>query len=139
MSYSLLNEEGDLLNYPENSVIGIVDQYADAKATLKDLTAAGFPEDEIGILCGANGTHEVDAEGEEHGVLGKIARVIREFGDVDNPQKERHEHELSQGHFMIAVRAEKEDRRNQALNILKSHGGHFINFYSPWVIENLAP
>lgn len=139
MSYSLLNEDGDLLNYPDNSVIGIVDKYPDARATLKDLTDAGFAEDEIGILCGKIGAEEVDAEGTEHGVLGKIARVIREFGDVDNPQKERHEHELREGHFMIAVRAEEENKRNQALNILKSHGGHFINFYSPWVIENLAP
>lgn len=139
MSYSLLNESGDLLTYPDNSLIGIIDTYSDAKAALKELSKAGFAEDEIGILCCAEGTKQVDADGREHGVWGKIAAVIREFGDVDNEQKRRHEKELRAGHFMVAVRAEEDDERQKALDILKSNGGHFINFYSPWEVKGLEP
>ena len=61
MSYSLLNESGDLLTYPDNSLIGIIDKYSDARAALNDLKEAGFPEDEIGILCGAEGAKESGA------------------------------------------------------------------------------
>jgi hypothetical protein len=139
MSYSLLNESGDLLTYPDNSLIGIIDKYSDAKAALKDLKDAGFPEDEIGILCGAEGAKEVDADGSEHGVLGKIAQVVREFGDVDNAHKETHEKALREGHFLVAVRAKEEEERKRALNILNLNGAHFVNFYSPWVIEGLEP
>jgi hypothetical protein len=138
MSYPLMKESGEL-TYPDNSLIAIIDTYAEARAALKELTAAGFPEDEVGILCGQEGAKEIDADGREHGVLGKIARIIREFGDVDNPHKERHEQALREGHFLVAVRAEEEEKRKQALEILKSHGGHFINFYSPWIIEGLEP
>ncbi len=136
MSYPLMKESGEL-TYPDNSLIGIIDTYADARAALKALGTAGFPEDEIGILCGKEGAKIIDADGSQEGVLGKIARVIREFGDVDNPHKEAHEKALREGHFLVAVRAEEEEKRKQALEILKSHGAHFINFYSPWVIEGL--
>jgi hypothetical protein len=139
MSYSLLNESGDLLTYPDNSLIGIIDNYSDARAALKELSEAGFAEDEIGILCCAEGTKEIDADGDKHGVLGKIAAVIREFGDVDNEQKRQHERELRAGHFMVAVRAEEEGARDKALEILKSKGGHFINFYSPWQVKGIEP
>lgn len=139
MSYSLLNESGDLLTYPDNSLIGIIDRYSDARAALNDLKESGFPEDEIGILCGAEGAKEVDADGSEHGVLGKIAQIVREFGDVDNAHKETHEKALREGHFLVAVRAKEEEERKRALNILNLNNAHFINFYSPWVIEGLEP
>jgi hypothetical protein len=139
MSYSLLDESGDLLTYPDNSLIGIIDKYVDARAALKDLRDAGFGEDETGILCGAEGAKEVDADGSEHGVIGKIAHVVREFGDVDNAHKEVHEKALRSGHFLIAVRAKEEEERKRALNILNLNNAHFINFYSPWVIEGLEP
>jgi hypothetical protein len=136
MSYPLMKESGEL-TYPDNSLIAVIDTYPEARAALKDLTAAGFPEDEIGILCGREGAKQIDADGSEEGVVGKIARIIREFGDVDNPHKETHEKALLEGHFLVAVRAEEEEKRKQALEILKSNGGHFINFYSPWIIEGL--
>jgi hypothetical protein len=139
MSYSLLNESGDLLTYPDNSLIGIIDKYSDAKAALKDLKDAGFAEDEIGILCGAEGAKEVDVDGSEHGVLGKIAQIVREFGDVDNEHKEVHEKALREGHYLVAVRAKEEEARKRALNILNLNNAHFVNFYSPWVIEGLEP
>ncbi|MBI3650942.1 MAG: hypothetical protein HY231_07810 [Acidobacteria bacterium] len=139
MSYSLLNESGDLLTYPSNSLIGIIDDYADAKAALRDLTNAGFAEEELGILCCAEGQKQIDADGNEHGLLGKIAAVVREFGDVDNEQKRLHEKALREGHFLLAVRASEETKRDKATEILQAHGGHFINFYSPWVVEGVAP
>ena len=139
MSYSLLNESGDLLTYQENSLIGIIDAYAEAKAALNDLSEAGFAEDDLGILCCAEGAKLVDADGSEHGLWGKIAAVVREFGDVDNEQKRQHERELRAGHFLIAVRAEEENARQKALGILQAHGGHFINFYSPWQVKGMVP
>lgn len=139
MSYSLLNESGDLLTYPDNSLIAIIDSYSDVKTALKDLREAGFGEDETGVLCGAEGAKEVDADGSEHGVLGKVAQVVREFGDVDNAHKETHEKALRAGHYLIAVRAKEEEERKRALNILNMNNAHFINFYSPWVIEGLEP
>jgi hypothetical protein len=139
MGYSLLNESGDLLTYPDNSLIGIIDRYSDVRAALKDLRDAGFDEDETGVLCGADGAKEIDADGSEHGVLGKVAQVVREFGDVDNAHKETHEKALREGHFLIAVHAKEEEERKRALNILNLNNAHFINFYSPWVIEGLEP
>ena len=46
---------------------------------------------------------------------------------------------LLAGHFGIGVTAKEEEDRNKVRDILKSHNGHFVNFYGRWVMEPLEP
>ena len=46
--------------------------------------------------------------------------------------------EVRAGHYVSQL-PPKSRRRKRALDILKSHGGHFINFYGRWAAERLEP
>jgi hypothetical protein len=61
------------------------------------------------------------------------------LGDYEIPHATRHEREMLAGHFGIGVAARDKDDREKALQILKSHHGHFINFYGPLTMEILKP
>lgn len=54
-------------------------------------------------------------------------------------QIKRVEQELLAGHFFVTVDAIKPEAREQVREILKSHDGHFINFYGQWAVEVLEP
>jgi hypothetical protein len=51
---------------------------------------------------------------------------------VEGEYMHHYERELLTGHCLIMVRTEGADRRHRALEILKAHGGHFINQFGFW-------
>jgi hypothetical protein len=133
-------DKSDFIPYPTNKVVGIIDDVSDAQAALRDLKAAGFTADHIQVLTGEEGAHRLDPKGDEHGPLAHIVRSTQQLlGDYEIQDATRHAQELLAGHFGIGVTAHYEDERDKARQILKVHHGHFINFYSPWMMENLEP
>jgi hypothetical protein len=131
------NETSDFIYYPTDKVIGIIDDPDDAEAALTDLEAAGFTADEIEVLTGEEGAHRIDPTGRKHGLLPRIVRSIQKLGNYESDHVRRHEQELLAGHFGIGVTAKKEEAREKVRDILKSHNGHFINFYGRWAMQRL--
>jgi hypothetical protein len=131
-------DHSDFIPYPTNKVVGIIDDVGDAQAALRDLKAAGFTANQVQVLTGKEGAHRLDVKGDEHGPLAHIVRSTqRLLGDYEIQHATRHEQELLAGHFGIGIKAHYKEDRDKARQILKAHHGHFINFYSPWTMENL--
>ena len=126
---------------PTNKVIGIIDDPGEAKAALRDLRAAGFTADEIEVLMGEEGARRTDVTGEGHEASVHIVRSTQKApAYYDAPVIVRRvEQELQAGHYFIGVTAKEPEARERALDILKSHGGHFINFYGRWAAEAVEP
>jgi hypothetical protein len=134
------HDDSDFIFYPTNKVVGIIDDPADAKAALRDLRAAGFTVDEIEVLTGEEGAHRIDVIGEEYGPLARFIRPFQKLlGDYEPVHVRRHEREFLAGHYGIGVTAKEPEAREKAHQILKSHNGHFINFYGQWAMEVLEP
>jgi hypothetical protein len=132
--------ESDFIPYPTNKVVGIIDDAGDAQAALRGLKAAGFAADQIQVLTGKEGAHRLDVKGDEHGPLARIVRSTQAlFSDDEIEDAARYEQELLIGHFGIGIKAQYQEDRDNARQILKAHRGHFINFYGRWAIENLDP
>jgi hypothetical protein len=131
------NETSDFIYYPTDKVVGIIDDPDDAEAALSDLEVAGFTAEEIEVLTGEEGAHRIDPTGRKHGVLPRIVRCIQKLGNYESDHVTRHEQELLAGHFGIGVTAKKEEDREKVRDILKSHNGHFINFYGKWAMQRL--
>jgi hypothetical protein len=51
----------------------------------------------------------------------------------------RHVKELESGHFIVVAEAPDEATKARARDALAAHRGHFINYYSRWSTEDLAP
>ena len=90
---------------------------------------------------GEEGARRIDVAGEGQ------AASVHIVGSTQKPPAyydapvivRRVEQELLAGHYFIGVTATAPEARDRALGILKSHGGHFINFYGRWAAEALEP
>ena len=131
------DDSSDSLSLPRDSVVGVVNEPDEATSAVEDLIARGIAEDDIHMLCCDSGAHRLDPSGERHGTLGRIQRVIQLFGDKEVEHLQRQAAELRKGHFLIAAPAENDEERDLVAEVLKSHGGHFINHYTDWTISSL--
>lgn len=124
---------------PTNKVVGITDEVDDAIAALRDLRAAGLTAGEIEILTSEEGAQRIT--GEEHEASVQILHPTQKPQDYyDAPVIVRQiEQHLLAGHFGLAVTAKEPEARERLREILKSHHGHFINFYGVWAAEALEP
>ena len=126
---------------PTGKVIGIIDDAGDAEAALRDLRAAGFTAEEIELLTDEEGAQRIDLTGEGREVSVHIIRSTQQpqvYYDAPIIVS-RIEQELKAGHYGIGVGAKDSEARERVRGILKSHGGHFINFYGQWAAEALEP
>jgi hypothetical protein len=138
MDFTSINAGENWLAIPTDKVIGSVSTTEDLKASITQLNADGFGQKEISVLCGEEGASRIDVTGEHHGLLGHLYRFVEKFGDMDVKLLKDYEEELLGGHFVIAVDVNDDDERKRVTDILVSHGGHRVNFFGRWVIENLA-
>ena|SRR5690242_14538934 len=123
---------------PTNKVVGVVDNDGDAEATLIDFRNAGFAGDQLELLTNEEGARRVDVSSEVRVHVVDLTQRVPAFYDAPVIVR-RIEEELRAGHHLIGVLAKDADARKQARKILKSHGGHFINFYGRWAAESLDP
>jgi len=140
MTYTTPGSSGEFLNYPTNKVVGVFADWTQARAALDALAADGVAAEQVGVLHGPEGAARLDATGERHGILAQISRFFQRFADMDDKHTQRHEQELAAGHVLVEVYVgDDESARARTRDLLKQHGGYFINFYGKWYVENLAP
>ena len=62
------------------------------------------------------------------------------FGAAGDEVDARHEYEqaLRDGHVNVLVLAPTDERKQRAAEILRQHGGHFINFFGNLQLEQLG-
>lgn len=121
--------------YPTNQLFSIIDNPADAEQALRALAAGGFAEG-TQLFHGEEGAHRIDASGAQHGRLAQLRR-LRQSVSLDGQDAALYEQAVRQGHCVIAVHSTDSERREEARQILKTHGGHFINFYGRFTIQRL--
>ena len=126
---------------PTDKVIGIIDDAGDAQAALRDLRAAGFTAEQLELLTNEEGAQRIELTSEEREV------PVHIIGSTQKPQAyydapgliAQIEQELKAGHYGVGVGATDSEARERVRKILKSHGGHYINFYGTWAAEALEP
>ncbi len=131
----------EAVRYPENHVVGIVDTPEQAAAAFHALTDGGFLESEITLACGVEAADRLQASSGRSGLIGRVLQVADRLGVRDEELETKHEYEqaLRDGSITFVVLAPTEERKQRAADILREHGGHFINFMGRYTIEQLAP
>ena len=138
MEYTDLNERTNFLRYPTNKVVGMVSTQKELHAAILELNKAGFGEDAIGVLCGEEGANRLDLTGQDHGPLARLYRFAEKALELEYKEFREYWEDLRTGHFLIGVKAGDKQKRAQVLQILKSNGGHRINYFSRAYVEALA-
>jgi hypothetical protein len=118
--------------------VGVVDNPDELDATVKGLIDSGFGESEVFVLCGKRGVEMIDPKGKRKGLLARVFRMVDGMGE-EREHTAHHVKELEAGHFIVGVEVADQAAKEQARDAMKSHGSHFINYYSRWSTEDLAP
>jgi len=123
---------------PTNKVVGSINAVGDAKDAIRDLTAAGFAASEVEILTDQEGAARIGMSDEAMVHIFDSTQKVPAFYDAPVIVR-RVEEELRASHYLIGVVAKDGEAREGAREILKSHSGHFINFYGRFAAESLEP
>jgi len=131
------NHNGHTLRNLTNRVMAVIDDAEHARAAVDTLERAGVPERELAALSGADGAREIDAEGIYGGGVKHALRALQRL-TVEGEHLRHYEAELAQGHLVVDVAVQGRRKRDTVVQILRSHGAHFINAYGQWTIESVA-
>jgi hypothetical protein len=102
---------------------------------LADLKAAGFSDRDLEILRGDEGADRMDGTGEVSGWLGRLRRAF-DFTLMDQlVDFATYERALRDGRAVVMVHVHGDEPKAQALQVLRRHGGHFINYYGRFATE----
>ena len=128
------------MQYPEGSVVGIVDSVDQLESAIEALTGNGFLRSEIVVVRGEAAAERL---GESTGRTGFTDLAMRLAAALSMPDdetmvKDGYERALRDGHFVILVLAPTEDRKKLAARSLEEGGGHFVNFLGRFTIEALV-
>ena len=126
---------------PTGKVVGIINDAGDAEAALGDLRAADFRAGDLHLLVAEEAAGRIGAGGGGQEVTVHVFRPAQRVpAFYDAPVIARRvEQGLRDGHYLIGVAARDTEARARARDILKSRGGHFINFFGPLAAEALEP
>jgi hypothetical protein len=92
------------------------------------------------LTCGVEIANRIAATSGRSGLIGRVLQVADQFGGAGEELEARHEYEkgLREGKANVLVLAPTEERKRLAGEILRKHGGKFINFFGRLTIEQLA-
>ena len=131
----------EAVRYPENHVVAILDTPEAAAAAVEALTSSGFLESEVTLACGVEAADRLQASSGRSGLLGHVLQIADSLGIRGDELETKHQYEqaLRNGGITFVVLAPTEERKQRVAQILREHGGHFINFMGRFTIEQLAP
>ncbi|MEX2504436.1 MAG: hypothetical protein WD378_06275 [Egicoccus sp.] len=132
----------DMLVYPTEKVVGILDDPAAADDLRSALSETGATE--VEVLSGASGGEQLDPGGDEHGKLGKAMRTVQKALGDEAERLENLNTALEQGHLVVqaGLSASDDDARDrekrQIAGVMREHGVRSIAFYGKNQIEELT-
>jgi hypothetical protein len=126
--------------YPEHALLGVLDTPEQVKCAL-DALSGPFLETEIEFLCGEAQADRLRTTTGRTGLLDKALRVVQSLGmwNDELEVKAQYEKALRDGHIVVLVEAQSDDRKQLAVEALKGCGGHFINYFGKFTRERIAP
>lgn len=114
------------------AVFDTPDAGAAASAAIAEL---GVGEDRIEVFSGDEGAAAFDGSGRSHGLFGRLYRAIQ-FTLVDQaPDFAYYEAATRQGRVVLSVRPQGEKQMRAVVDVVRRHGGHFINYFGAWATE----
>jgi hypothetical protein len=133
----------DMLVYPTEKVVAVVDDRGALDGVLSALSEAGVPDGEVEILSGQRDAEKLDPTGEEHGPLQRAMRTVQKALGDESERLEALNAELEAGNYVVQVglTEEDDDRREQEKQrvgrVLKDRGARDVAFYGEYQIEEL--
>jgi len=124
------------IGYPTDSLVSVLPAPESAAATAAALRAAGIQDRDITILRGPEGADRLDGTGAVNGVIARLRRLVS-FALMDQlVDMAIYEQAVRDGQVVVMVKA-RGQRKTAAIDAVRQHGGHFINYYGRFATEEI--
>jgi hypothetical protein len=122
-----MNPPDHSVAYPLNHVISTMPTEKEAIAAFDTLIANGFPEAEVTLISGPELADRIGSW-----------TVSGRAPERPLPARDEYVQALRDGHVNVLVLAPTEELKQRTAEILRQHGGHFINFFGRSEVERLG-
>jgi hypothetical protein len=125
------------IGYPTDHLLAAFRDPMAAAQAARDLVAAGIETGYVTVLRGEEGADRLDGTGSANGVLARARRLVS-FTMMDQlPDMAMYERAVRDGGAVVMVRVRGQQRTAVVTDILRRHGGHFINHYGRFATEEI--
>ena len=125
------------IGYPVDRMLAAFGDAANAAEAAAALRAVGLADRHITILRGDEGAARLDGSGQVNGPIARLRRLVS-FTVMDQlPDFAAYEQAVRAGGAVLMVRVRGDRMKRAALDALRAHGGHFINYYGRFATEEL--
>ncbi len=132
-----INDPTDFTTYPNYRVCAIIETGDAARNIIKTLLKNNIEENNIDIFYNSKGVDIFDAEAEHHGVIAKIVKKLRAYGDMENELMEKYQKAMEKGEYIFEIKVGSDDEKEKVHHILLSGGARDINYFGSLVVESL--
>ena len=115
------------LELPEGHAIAYVDTQEQVDKIIEILTGAGFDNDRLIILHGAEGIELIHQEDRKF-----------YFGDGEDSLLDHAVQELTAGNFLLGVQVEDRDEALRVLQLAEPVGARRFSYYGTWINEQMT-
>jgi hypothetical protein len=138
MATSRGRRQSRFIGYPTDSLLAVLPDGERAAVTAAALKGAGINDRDITILRGDEGASRFDPTGAVHGLVTRLRRMVS-FTVMDQlPDMAWYDAAIRAGQAVVMVRLRGDDRKAEAVRILREHRGHFINYYGRFATEEVV-
>ena len=127
-----------LIGYPTGWTLAVSDDEETARRTAVALREHGLAADDVLVISGTDAQAQLRRLGASTGILARARRAVQFMAMDQLPDLFVYEAALTQGRALLAVRVPS-DRRQDAVEILRRHGAHFINSFGAWMTSEIEP
>jgi hypothetical protein len=133
----------DMLVYPTDKVVGIVDERERVDALREALGEANVGSDRIEVLCGESGSERIDADGDEGGVFASALRTVQKALGEEGKRLEKLNDAVDAGRYVLQVAVvdgddeEQDEDKRRIGRILHEGGAREVAFYGSWAVEEI--
>jgi hypothetical protein len=125
------------IGYPTDHLLAAFRDPVAAAAAAADLIAAGFRDADVTILRGDEGADRLDGTGSTNGLVARLRRMVS-FTLMDQlPDMAMYERSVRDGGAVLMARVRGDLRKAVAVDALRRHGAHFINYYGRFATEEV--
>jgi hypothetical protein len=96
----------------------------------------GVDLNSVNVLTGPEGAHLLDRSGREHGLRGRLTRILQR-GAFENEALQLHEAMLRSGGSVVYVPTHGQPQRDQVASLLRNEGATALLHFRRWSIEPL--
>ncbi len=127
------------IGYPTNRLLAAFRDPTHAAAAAAELAQSVVTTRDVAILRGDEGARRFDGTGAAHGPLGRLQRAVSFTTSDQAPDMAWYEAAIRNGGAVLMVRVRGDEQKTKAREIVRRHGGHFINYYGRLATEELVP